>query len=56
MRILISTVTLDPMVGAIGVVEGGLGGMCNRVEMHVHFLVEKKLITSCFVRDKLLKE
>ena len=51
-----STVTLEPMVGAIGVVEGGLGGMCSLVEIHVHFLVEKKLTTSCLVSDKLLKQ
>ena len=51
-----STVTLEPIVGAIGVVDGGLDGICIRVDMHVHFLVEKKLMTSCFVRDRLVKQ
>jgi hypothetical protein len=51
-----STVTLEPTVGAIGVVDVGLEGMCIRVDIHVHFLVKKKLSTSCLVRGRFVKQ
>ena len=46
---LMSTVTEDPMVWDMGVDDGGFGGIFIREVMQVHFLVRKKLITSCRV-------